>query len=282
MEIKNEIKCFLCNATFKKYNFLQKHINNFHSDPISVTNQETFDGEKEIFEIDNGRTAFTESKITEFYMEISEKPEKESRTLELKKREIVNKKTENPFFVNPPIIPMERNDTKISNATPTIKVIMGPRFYRKAQPKCYICNKEFMELSEIEKHIYSDHAPCQYCDHVSIDSVGHQKHLKKFHPDFKCNVCDKTYYRSGVLKNHIISLHGGNVMLNCQICDIQVRGTNDLLRHGKIFHLDHNVKASNNIGEEIKVVKIPIKDMPIKKKGQKIANIVKKYLKNIE
>ena len=71
-------------------------------------------------------------------------------------------------------------------------------------------------------------------------------------------------------------------MLNCQICDIQVRGTNDLLRHGKIFHIGHNVKASNNIGEEIKVVKIPIKDMPIKKKGQKIADIVKKYLKNIE
>ena len=273
MEIKNEIKCFLCNATFKEYNFLQKHINNFHSDPIR---------EKEIFEIDNGRTAFPESRITEFYMEISEKPEKKSRTLELKKRENANKKTENPFFVNPPIIPMERNDTKISNATPTIKVIMGPRFYRKAQPKCYVCNKEFMELSEIEKHIYSDHAPCQYCDHVSIHSVSHQKHLKKFHPDFKCNVCDKTYFRSGVLKNHIISIHGGNVMLNCQICDIQVRGTNDLLRHGKIFHVGHNVKASNNIGEEIKVVKIPIKDMPIKKKGQKIAVIVKKYLKNIE
>ena len=65
MEIKNEIKCFLCNATFKEYNFLQKHINNFHSDPTSVTNQETFDGEKEILKIDTGRTAFTESKITE-------------------------------------------------------------------------------------------------------------------------------------------------------------------------------------------------------------------------
>ena len=175
MEIKNEIKCFLCNATFKEYNFLQKHINNFHSDPTSVTNQETFDGEKEILKIDTGRTAFTESKITEFYMEISEKPEKESRTLELKKQETANKETENPLLINPQIIPMEHNDKKTSKSTPAIKVIMGPRFFRKAQTKCYVCNKEFMELPEIEKHIYSDHAPCQYCDHVSINSVCHQQ-----------------------------------------------------------------------------------------------------------
>ena len=64
-------------------------------------------------------------------------------------------------------------------------------------------------------------------------------------------------------------------MLNCQICDIQVRGTNDLLRHGKIFHVGHNVKASNNIGEEIKVVKIPIKDMPKKRKAKKLQILLK-------
>ena len=101
--------------------------------------------------------------------------------------------------------------------------------------KCHLCLKEFGNF-ELEVHLIDYHKEidskkwileveekCEFCDLV-LSNTNITAHLENSHKDalqFKCDLCDKSFYKEEILKSHLTNEHHEHKLkdFRCDICE---------------------------------------------------------------
>ena len=60
-------------------------------------------------------------------------------------------------------------------------------------------------------------------------------------PTFKCGTCGKLFIRSGILKRHEKSVHGGKNIFTCSTCDKYYGRKDSLKKHISSVHEGQNI-----------------------------------------
>ena len=117
----------------------------------------------------------------------------------------------------------------------------------KKEYKCEFCFQLFKQKKKFKIHVKSTHREgkkfkCELCGKNTFWSkillMKHTRKIHKGHKKNKCKLCPEFFPRSGLLKNHMKSVHGKE---NCDICD-KFYDVYHLKKHIKIVHEGKNPK----------------------------------------
>ena len=174
-------------------------------------------------------------------------------------------KTEENIKINPlsvrliPLTPMQLEPyLKVKKEQPSIgqKSIVDHNEMEiqcKNCRKCYICNKIFKKKIHLTIHLCNVHEKrikqnykchkckvhkCNFCNKVYSQSSTLREHIMSIHggQKYKCDTCGKVYINARLLKNHHKSVHEGQNPHKCQICEKSFALKGTLENHIKSIH----------------------------------------------
>lgn len=122
------------------------------------------------------------------------------------------------------------------------KAVKNTNTLTKYLNKCGYCNETFNDYRKKEAHLVSAHGlkiptpKCQACDKVFKNRRLLNIHIRKDHlmeREFKCSECDMSFFRSTVLKKHMVK-HTGLRSLKCSVCSKIFGRPKSLKEHMKV------------------------------------------------
>ncbi|EAT39684.1 AAEL008535-PA [Aedes aegypti] len=244
-----EIKCEICNRTFKFQSGYNRHKEEVHADEHLL-----------IFKCDRCPRSFPKQKLLKRHL-------KEHETLENEKAkcEVCGK----CFRTR---IHMKRHVTQVHDKTFEFMCeicskgfmkhseLKAHREYHELSPEemkkqCPVCNKWLKNLRYWRRHVTRHQNEgahkCEHCSHVSVNLLSLKQHIERKHgPKIKkyvCDLCGKEYSRPVTLKEHIANAHTGKPLYQCQFCDKSFFSNATMYAHRKKDHpqewlQDHKAK----------------------------------------
>ena len=110
------------------------------------------------------------------------------------------------------------------------------RIHSETRHPCSVCTKTFSQASDVNRHHRAVHErvrhPCSVCSKTFSYASHLKKHVRDIHEgkriEFKCNDCQKVFYRKNDLKRH--EQIDSGTQYPCTLCD-------------KIFSQDRHLKT---------------------------------------
>lgn len=111
------------------------------------------------------------------------------------------------------------------------------KIHHKIDFRCTECKRFFDSQASLDEHIKSKHSRnhiCNYCGKFYKQRSALNEHVRIKHEQSakvsKCHICDKSFYRTGQLLNHL-NTHYGRTPFECQKCKKFYHNQNSLQRH---------------------------------------------------
>ena len=114
---------------------------------------------------------------------------------------------------------------------------------------------------------------CDFCNYESLLKANLTRHVEMLHTKiqrFKCEMCEKKFYRFDVLKKHVSVLHDDE-LLKCRKCDYTCKTSVQLVQHIETNHKGTKqfqcaeckmfFKAKNNLKQHVDGVHLKLKQI---------------------
>ena len=118
----------------------------------------------------------------------------------------------------------------------------------KNKLKCDECMAKFQYLCLLNAHSYKTHKKakvdyhkCDFCDHKLRNLKDVLIHIMKVHKGKnvpQCDICNKCFECKSLLEEHIEVIHKGKIP-NCEICVKEFSSKKTLEEHEKAYHNEH-------------------------------------------
>lgn len=144
------------------------------------------------------------------------------------------------------------HDTRGPKTCKICNIILSPNscvFYHQrtvhkiAIYDCKKCDNSFPTFKELLAHRKTAHTTknCNICDEEFASQALVDRHKRIFHKEYnwKCNVCQKSFYRSEFLKKHYENYHHLCLNYCCNVCFSYFSDATSLFQHQSIDHSDH-------------------------------------------
>ena len=105
------------------------------------------------------------------------------------------------------------------------------------------CNKSFKTALALRLHYANIHEkssmyPCDLCNKSFGTSKALSQHVRRVHDkeiNYRCHQCGKGFFQKGQYKYHL-TIHSGDRLFACNVCDKNYRGKGDLNNHKRRKH----------------------------------------------
>ncbi|XP_047037885.1 zinc finger protein 184-like isoform X2 [Helicoverpa zea] len=147
----------------------------------------------------------------------------------------------------------------------------------KQKLKCFMCNKSYMELSDLKCHVMDDHKEpysCPRCKRTFSKIIDFGNHTKTFHPEvegqsvldvleafsklvkaWKCEECGLQFHEADKLAMHQIEKHSPDVktemQFQCTDCRRVFVSQKGLTSHRRIHHSTETVEETEPVEQGV-------------------------------
>jgi len=112
--------------------------------------------------------------------------------------------------------------------------------------KCTLCDEQFAQCIDVEKHVHSSHTgnyKCKKCDEILWTIKDLTSHKKSHAGEISCTFCPKTFLSKEYVDEHVMKCHSDVGKFKCRRCKERFFSSEERSLHMVIHNLESEFRC---------------------------------------